>query len=123
MKPVARALLPGVLLMSVTVTAYVVHANERQTNTLEAQMAAIAASDDGRVGAAALLLETHERDPRDTATPNAAVDLMIKVLGGGGLSPANQGRLRKWLTESPTGASRITIIARITKAAYDYWTR
>ncbi len=126
-------------------------------------------------------LERYERDPRDTATPDAAVDLMIKVLGGGGLSPPNQGRLRKWLTESPTGANRIrgllppgspvahkmgtgpdrdgvnaatndvglvllpggrhmaiavfiagsrqpleareAIIARITKAAYDYWTQ
>jgi beta-lactamase class A len=311
MKPIALRLLGGVLLISVTATAYDLHASERQTNSLEAQIAAIAALDDGRVGAAAVLLETHERvairgdehfpmqsvfklpaalcvlheadegrvkldapialmaadllgggynpiatefpngvtltveellqrmvansdntaadallklvggpssvtkrlrelgitdirvdrterqlaldltgpgaleryerDPRDTATPNAAVDLMIKVLTGGGLSPANQGRLRKWLTESPTGASRIkgllpsgtpvahkmgtgpdrdgvnaatndvglvilpggrhmaiavfiagsrqpleareAIIARITKAAYDYWTR
>ncbi|HEY1909409.1 MAG TPA: hypothetical protein VGG73_00690, partial [Vicinamibacterales bacterium] len=61
MKPIALRLLGGVLLISVTATAYDLHASERQTNSLEAQIAAIAALDDGRVGAAAVLLETHER--------------------------------------------------------------
>jgi beta-lactamase class A len=52
-------------------------------------------------------LERYERDPRDTATPDAAVDLLVKVLGGGDLLPPSQQRLRTWMTESPTGSKRL----------------
>ncbi len=48
-------------------------------------------------------LERYASDPRDTATPNAAVDLMIETLKGGGLSGALSGKLRPWLTDTETG--------------------
>jgi beta-lactamase class A len=52
-------------------------------------------------------LERYAGDPRDTATPNAAVDLMIETLKGGGLSHINSNRLRPWLTDTETGPARI----------------
>ena len=52
-------------------------------------------------------LERYARDPRDTATPDAAVDLLVRVLGGGDLLPASQQRLRTWMTETSTGLQRI----------------
>lgn len=51
--------------------------------------------------------ERYERDPRDTATPNAAVDLLVKVLQGGDLATASQARLRTWMTDTATGPMRI----------------
>jgi len=52
-------------------------------------------------------LERYERDPRDTATPDAAVELLVKVLGGANLEDASQARLRTWMTDTPTGPMRI----------------
>jgi beta-lactamase class A len=53
-------------------------------------------------------LARYARDPRDTATPNAAADLMIETLKGGGLSNAGSNRLRPWLTATETGSARLT---------------
>jgi beta-lactamase class A len=52
-------------------------------------------------------VERYMRDPRDTATPNAAVDLMDLVVRGGQLSDASLGLLRPWLTDTKTGPMRI----------------
>lgn len=52
-------------------------------------------------------LERYERDPRDTATPDGAVDLLAKVLAGANLEDASQDRLRSWMTDTRTGPMRI----------------
>ena len=52
-------------------------------------------------------LDRYLSDPRDTAMPDAAVDLLFKVLGGADLLPASQGRLRPWMTDTETGPMRI----------------
>ncbi|HET8645510.1 MAG TPA: class A beta-lactamase [Vicinamibacteria bacterium] len=52
-------------------------------------------------------LDRYLADPRDTATPNGAVELLAHVARGGGLRPATRARLLRWLTETPTGPRRI----------------
>jgi beta-lactamase class A len=46
-------------------------------------------------------------DPRDTATPEGAVALLVKVAEGAGLTPASHARLLRWMTESTPGARRL----------------
>lgn len=50
----------------------------------------------------------YARDLRDTAAPNAAVDLLAKIARGEAqLAPASHDRLLKWMTETPTGPARL----------------
>jgi beta-lactamase class A len=46
-------------------------------------------------------------DPRDTTSPRAMAGLMLKVLCGDALSPANRERLLGWLRASKTGTDRL----------------
>jgi beta-lactamase class A len=50
----------------------------------------------------------YAHDLRDTAAPDAAVDLLAKIARGDEqLAPASHDRLLKWMIETSTGASRI----------------
>jgi beta-lactamase class A len=46
-------------------------------------------------------------DPRDTTSPAAMVDSMLRLLTGDALSPASRGRLSSWLEQSTTGKKRL----------------
>jgi beta-lactamase class A len=58
---------------------------------------------DGGPGA----LQRYLADPRDTATANAAADLLVLIAKGGGLKPDTHARLQRWLVETTTGRNRI----------------
>jgi beta-lactamase class A len=51
--------------------------------------------------------ERYARDPRDTATPDAAADLLVAVWRGGDLTPAAHGRLMTWMTETSRAPKRL----------------
>jgi beta-lactamase class A len=58
---------------------------------------------DGGPGA----LERYLADPRDTATANAAADLLVLIANGAGLKLDTHARLERWLRETSTGRNRI----------------
>lgn len=59
------------------------------------------------MGGAPGALERYLADPRDTATPEAAVALLEKVAAGAGLKPESHARLLGWMTLSTPGARRL----------------
>jgi beta-lactamase class A len=59
------------------------------------------------LGGAPRALERYLADPRDTATPEAAAALLVKISEGAGLKPDSHARLLRWMTEGTRGAGRI----------------
>jgi beta-lactamase class A len=52
-------------------------------------------------------MEAYLADPRDTATPDAMADLLVKLRRGRFLRPARRAELMRMLTRTPTGAARL----------------
>jgi beta-lactamase class A len=52
-------------------------------------------------------LERYLRDPRDTATPRAAIDFLEKLSDGQLLSQRSTSLLLRIMTETPTGRTRL----------------
>jgi beta-lactamase class A len=59
------------------------------------------------MGGAPGAMKRYLADPRDTATPEAAVALLVKISEGARLQPDSHARLLRWMTESSAGAQRI----------------
>jgi beta-lactamase class A len=59
------------------------------------------------LGGAPGAMERYLADPRDTTTPEAAVELLVAIAKGAGLKPDTHARLLRWMTGSTPGARRL----------------